>query len=151
MNSSFHSVLPQFARLAPATGHLPPTRVNQPHAEQPRTGRDLSSTLSCCILEKLTPAERRVALHVLQGWSNKEIANRFGRAEATVKHQIACVLKKVGAPSRGRFVALYYAQFICILPDADWEWDVPTGIGGSRPTAAHERRRLVGPAVVRLG
>jgi DNA-binding NarL/FixJ family response regulator len=71
---------------------------------------------SCGLFAELTPAERLVATHVIAGLSNKEIASVLGKAEPTIKHQIASLMAKAGAHSRTRFVALYYQQFFCPLP-----------------------------------
>ena len=57
-------------------------------------------------LEILTPAERLVAVHVAQGLSNKEIASVFGRAEPTVKNQVATALRKFGLQSRCQLIVL---------------------------------------------
>lgn len=54
----------------------------------------------------LTPAEQRVQELLLTGLSNKEIANELGRAEATIKNQVAAILRKHGVPSRARLLAL---------------------------------------------
>lgn len=54
----------------------------------------------------LTPAEQRVCELLLTGLSNKEIANELGRAEATIKNQVASILRKHGVPSRARLLAL---------------------------------------------
>jgi DNA-binding NarL/FixJ family response regulator len=62
-------------------------------------------TQSLPLLSLLTPAERLVAAHVLQGLSNKEIAATLGKSEATVKNQVASCLKKFGQPSRSRMMA----------------------------------------------
>jgi DNA-binding CsgD family transcriptional regulator len=67
----------------------------------------------------LTPAERLVAAHVVEGLSSKEIAAVLGRAEATIKHQISSILSKTGIPTRARFIARYYQQFFCVLAPAD--------------------------------
>jgi DNA-binding NarL/FixJ family response regulator len=53
----------------------------------------------------LTAAERRVCELMLRGLSNKEIASALGRAEATIKNQVAAVLRKHGVPSRARLLA----------------------------------------------
>jgi two-component system nitrate/nitrite response regulator NarL len=54
----------------------------------------------------LTPAEQRVCELLLAGLSNKEIANELSRAEATIKNQVASILRKHGVPSRARLLAL---------------------------------------------
>lgn len=55
----------------------------------------------------LTPAECRVCELMLEGLANKEIASALDRAEATIKNQVAAVLRKHGVPSRMRLMALY--------------------------------------------
>lgn len=54
----------------------------------------------------LTPAEQRVCDLLLTGLSNKEIANELNRAEATIKNQVASILRKHGVPSRARLLAI---------------------------------------------
>lgn len=59
-------------------------------------------------LQTLSNAEWRV-LHFLKlGMSNKEIASALARSEATVKNQIASVLRKLCVPSRARLLALLW-------------------------------------------
>ncbi len=53
----------------------------------------------------LTPTECRVAELVGAGYSNKEIAARLGRAEPTIKNQVASILRKLGQPTRTRLIA----------------------------------------------
>lgn len=67
-------------------------------------------------LSELTPAERLVAVHLVQGLSNKEIAALLGKAEPTVKHHVSAILDTAGVESRCRFIAAYYQQFLCSLP-----------------------------------
>ncbi|HYC70840.1 MAG TPA: helix-turn-helix transcriptional regulator [Opitutaceae bacterium] len=57
------------------------------------------------VLDELSPAERRVLVYVCAGYSNKEIAGELGRAESTVKHQVAACLRKFGVPTRARLIA----------------------------------------------
>ncbi len=54
----------------------------------------------------LTAAEARVCELMLRGLANKEIAAELGRAEATIKNQVASILRKHGVPSRARLLAL---------------------------------------------
>jgi DNA-binding NarL/FixJ family response regulator len=68
------------------------------------------------LLNGLTPAERMVAVHLAEGLSNKEISSVLSKAEATIKHQVSSILDKTGSPGRGRFIASYYQQFLCLLP-----------------------------------
>jgi DNA-binding NarL/FixJ family response regulator len=67
------------------------------------------------ILAELTPTERLVAIHVVQGLSNKEIAMLFNRAETTVKNHVRAILRSANVPSRSRVIAHYYQQFLCPL------------------------------------
>ena len=53
---------------------------------------------------RLTPAERLVAAHVVQGLSNKEIATALGKAESTVKHQLTSAMGKLGVQSRCQLI-----------------------------------------------
>lgn len=66
-------------------------------------------------LDQLTPAERCVAAHMAEGLSNKEIATLLNKAEPTIKHQVASVLRKTGVPSRSRYIAEYYRQLYYVL------------------------------------
>jgi DNA-binding NarL/FixJ family response regulator len=68
------------------------------------------------ILDKLTPAERMVAVHLAQGLSTKEIATALGKAAPTVKCQISAILHAAKVPSRARFIASYHQQ--CFSPPA---------------------------------
>ncbi len=60
----------------------------------------------------LTLAERRVAVLMLAGWSNKQIAQAGGRAQATVKNQVASILRKAKRQSRAEFSAWIYGEVI---------------------------------------
>jgi DNA-binding NarL/FixJ family response regulator len=53
----------------------------------------------------LTDAESSVLGLLAAGYSNKEIAARLGKAEATVKNQVASILHKLGQPTRARLIA----------------------------------------------
>lgn len=53
----------------------------------------------------LTEAECRVLALLGAGYSNKEIAARLGKAEPTVKNQVASILHKLGQPTRARLIA----------------------------------------------
>lgn len=52
-----------------------------------------------------SPAESRVLALLLAGYSNKEIGAKLGRAESTVKNQVASLLRKYRVPSRARLIA----------------------------------------------
>jgi DNA-binding CsgD family transcriptional regulator len=49
---------------------------------------------------KLTPTERNVALLVIKGFSNSEIARLRGTTESTIKSQLTSVFRKTGLSSR---------------------------------------------------
>lgn len=55
----------------------------------------------------LTPAERDVALRLLQGWSHKEIAHRTGRGEPTVRQHAAAAYRKAGVAGRAELAAFF--------------------------------------------
>jgi DNA-binding NarL/FixJ family response regulator len=71
------------------------------------------------LLDRLTPAERRVAMLLIEGFSNKEISTHLGRAEPTVKHQTQEILRACGVPSRARFIAAYYQQLLCSMREGE--------------------------------
>ena len=56
------------------------------------------------LLARLSPAERLVAVHLLEGLSNREIAVALGKSEATVKNQVSAVLHKLEVPTRARLI-----------------------------------------------
>ena len=58
------------------------------------------------LLTSLTPAERAVAALVCEGMSNKEISSALGRAEATIKHQLASALRKASLQSRCQLIVM---------------------------------------------
>lgn len=63
-------------------------------------------------LGDLTPQERLVAMLVAEGLSNKEIASALGKAESTVKHQVAGCLDKFNEPTRARFIVRLWREGI---------------------------------------
>ena len=75
-----------------------PARATQPVAHGARPAAHAAAGL--------TQAESRVLGYVLSGLSNKEIAGRLGRAEPTIKNQVAAILRKHRVPSRSRLIAL---------------------------------------------
>jgi DNA-binding CsgD family transcriptional regulator len=58
----------------------------------------------------LTPTERHVALLVIKGFSNAEIAEMRGTTESTVKSQLTSTFKKARLTSRQQLVA-------CVIED----------------------------------
>jgi DNA-binding CsgD family transcriptional regulator len=57
-------------------------------------------------LGPLSPSERRVALLVADGCSNREIATRLGKSERTVECQLNTVYRKLGGANRVQLVRL---------------------------------------------
>ncbi|QBY55445.1 LuxR C-terminal-related transcriptional regulator [Cupriavidus oxalaticus] len=57
-------------------------------------------------LEKLTPAERRVAELVAEGLSYKEVARQLGRSLSTVDHHLRSIRQKLDVGSTARLVRL---------------------------------------------
>ena len=58
----------------------------------------------------LTPTERHVALLVIKGFSNPEIAGLRGTSESTVKSQLTAIFRKSGLSSRQQLVS-------CVIED----------------------------------
>lgn len=55
----------------------------------------------------LSPAERAVALALLEGHSNAEIAEARGTSVRTVANQLASLFRKLGVGSRAEAVAAF--------------------------------------------
>lgn len=58
--------------------------------------------------EKLTTAERPVAMLLGEGLTNKEIACALGKSVPTIRNHVASILDKTDTSSRGRFIALFH-------------------------------------------
>jgi len=56
------------------------------------------------LVEPLTPREHEVLVLVADGLRNREIANRLGISEHTVKFHLAAIFGKLGASSRTEVV-----------------------------------------------
>jgi two-component system, NarL family, response regulator YdfI len=67
-------------------------------------GRSGASPLASA--EPLTPREIEVLNLLAEGLANKEIANRLGISEHTIKFHVASILSKLGASSRTEAVTL---------------------------------------------
>jgi DNA-binding CsgD family transcriptional regulator len=61
---------------------------------------------SLLILQKLTPAERAVALVLADGFSNQEIAEQLGKSIHAVKFLLHKTYEKTGIPNRAALVAI---------------------------------------------
>jgi DNA-binding NarL/FixJ family response regulator len=57
--------------------------------------------------KRLTPAERAVALGILEGRTNEEIARARGTSVRTIANQVASIFKKLEVGSRGELAARY--------------------------------------------
>ena len=57
------------------------------------------------ILSPLSPQERALAAHLAEGLTNREIADRMGLAEKTVKNYVSSVLTKLGMSRRSEAAA----------------------------------------------
>lgn len=53
----------------------------------------------------LTPTEKAVALYIVKGFSNQEIANLRGTTESTVKSQISSIFRKSDVSNRQQLVS----------------------------------------------
>ncbi len=69
----------------------------------------LRSLASSSPIEKLTQRENEIVVHVANGLSNKEIANRQFITEGTVRNAISTILEKLQVRDRTQ-LAIYYWQ-----------------------------------------
>src|SRR5918995_182863 len=76
-----------------------PTPVAVPDRQPPADGRT----------ERLTRRERKVALRVESGHTNRQIASELSISEHTVENHVHRILKKLGFSSRTR-IAAWVAQ-----------------------------------------
>ena len=49
---------------------------------------------------RLTRREREIVLAILDGCTNREMAQRFGTTEQTIKNQLSTLFDKIGISSR---------------------------------------------------
>lgn len=61
----------------------------------------------------LTPREREIVGAVAQGLTNREIAERLGRSQHTVKNHLMRVFEKLGVSNRVELLVLSLAQSSC--------------------------------------
>jgi DNA-binding CsgD family transcriptional regulator len=60
--------------------------------------------------ERLTPREREIVVLLAAGLSNREIGERLGIAERTVKFHVGEILARLGASNRAQAVAIAQAR-----------------------------------------
>lgn len=65
----------------------------------------------------LTPTERNVALLVVKGFSNGEIASLRGTSESTVKTHLSAVFRKSGLKSRQQLVSWVVEDLLAEIPE----------------------------------
>lgn len=65
---------------------------------------------------RLTPAEREVALQLLQGRSHREIASQTGRSERTIRQHAAAAYEKAGLDGRAALAA-FFLEGVRLPPD----------------------------------
>jgi DNA-binding NarL/FixJ family response regulator len=60
----------------------------------------------------LTSTEKEVALLLVKGLSNFEIAEVRGKSEKTISHQASAIYKKAGVTGRHELAALFFEELI---------------------------------------
>lgn len=58
-------------------------------------------------LNKATPREQEVLLLLLQGHTNKDIAQRLGISDYTARDHVSALLRKNEVKNRGQLIALH--------------------------------------------
>ncbi|MCR8726660.1 helix-turn-helix transcriptional regulator [Frigidibacter sp. ROC022] len=66
---------------------------------------------------QLTPTERHVAILVIKGFSNSEIAGLRGTTESTVKSQLTSIFRKANLSSRQQLVACVIEDLVAAVPE----------------------------------
>lgn len=65
----------------------------------------------------LTPSERAVALLVIKGFSNEEIAKLRGTTQSTVKSQVTSIFRKAKLTSRMQLVVSVIEDVVTAIPE----------------------------------
>jgi DNA-binding CsgD family transcriptional regulator len=99
LRASITMVCPDSNGLAEPTFVLELDRIVHGVALEPPDG-------SAPVLQKLTTAERAVAMVLADGFSNQEIADRLGKTVHAVKFLLHRIYGKTGIPSRAALVAV---------------------------------------------
>lgn len=71
-------------------------------------GLNIQRASAILVSHGFSPREVHVALKILEGCANKEIASQLYISEATVKKHIQNMFRKCGAEDRASFTALYH-------------------------------------------
>jgi len=88
---------------------------------------------------KLSPSERAVAVYVMKGFSNAEIASFRQTSEATIKTQLNAIYRKAGVSSRQQLACFIFEDFVQLRPEGILD---PASIPG--PLGARERTARIG-------
>ncbi len=91
-----------------------PARLTAEMLESPR-----SQEMVSCHAANLTPREIDILHGLLNGYSNKVIANKLGTTDATVKAQLRHLLRKIGAENRTQAALWARAQGLAADDRAD--------------------------------
>lgn len=60
------------------------------------------------LTQRLSPREQEVLRHAVEGLSNKEIADRLGASQATIKAHLTHIFQKLGVRDRVQLAAQYH-------------------------------------------
>lgn len=66
---------------------------------------------------KLTPTEKNIAILVMKGFSNSEIAGMRGTTESTVKSQLTSIFRKTGLSSRQQLTTFLIEDILEAVSD----------------------------------
>lgn len=75
----------------------------------------------------LTPSERVVALLVIKGFSNVEIAKLRGTTESTIKSQVTSIFRKAKLTSRLQLVVCVIEDVVTAIPEEEQRCRVGSG------------------------
>jgi DNA-binding NarL/FixJ family response regulator len=89
-------------------------------------------------LSPLSPRERRILQYVAHGYSNKEIGQRVGVTEQTVKNQVSTILRKVQARDRAHAAVMALTNGWVTLAPGEAP---PPPLPGTWPDGPQERDR----------
>lgn len=65
----------------------------------------------------LTPTEKHVAILVIKGFSNAEIAGLRGTTESTIKSQLTSIFRKADLTSRQQLVSCVIEDLVAVMPE----------------------------------